>query len=165
MFNFSKIVKISIYITLVILTINLLSSMSNGFSWVKTAQYFGIGFIYSFTLTCVNAYFYNYISKIYSWEKQPKRRLWIGAVGSILLTIITFALIQAVISILIYGNSVSYFIENETATPYVFALIISVFASLIIHAYYFYKTECNICFHLSNLGTKFPLFAPTLLYL
>jgi len=114
--------------------------MSNGFSWVKTAQYFGIGFIYSFTLTCVNAYFYNYISKIYSWEKQPKRRLWIGAVGSILLTVITFALIQAVISILIYGNSVSYFIENETATPYVFALIISVFASLIIHAYYFYKT-------------------------
>lgn len=140
MFNFSKIFKISIYITLVILIINLLSTISQGFSWARTAQYFGIAFIYSFVLTCVNAYFNNYISKLYSWEEEPKKRLWIGAIGSILLTLITFALIQAVVSIVIYGNSVNYFIENQTITPYLIALIISIIASLVFHAYFFYKT-------------------------
>lgn len=140
MFNFSKIFKISIYISLVILAINLLSTISQGFSWVKTAQYFGIGFIYSFALTCVNAFYNNYISKLYSWEEQPQKRLWIGAIGSIILTLVTFALIQAIISIVVYGNSVSYFIENQTVTPYIIALVISIIASLIFHAYFFYKT-------------------------
>ncbi|MCK0156986.1 2TM domain-containing protein [Cellulophaga sp. F20128] len=139
MFSFIKILKVSIYITLAILVVNVVVTFNEGFSLVNTLKSAGIGFLYSFTLSCVNAYYFQYISSVFSWENEPKKRLWIGALGSVVLTVVAFGFVRLIISLALYSNSISYFFENETMGPYMIALAISIIVSLALHAYYFYK--------------------------
>ncbi|MGJ8659489.1 MAG: 2TM domain-containing protein [Cellulophaga fucicola] len=140
MFNLKKIFKISLYITGAILVVNLLVSFKDdSFSLMNTARGAAIGFLYSFVLSSVNAYYFQYITTVYTWEHQPKKRLWFGAFGSILLTVIAFAIVKFIIAIVLFGSTIGYFINNQTLAPYLVALLISIVVSLALHAYYFYK--------------------------
>ncbi|ADY30332.1 MULTISPECIES: 2TM domain-containing protein [Cellulophaga] len=139
MFNIKKILKISIYITVVISVINVLGSIGDGFSLIKTLRGIAITFLYSFVLSVVNSYYFQYISNIYSWEEQPKKRLWLGALGSVVLTVIAFAIVKFIIAIVLFGTSVEYYVNNQTLSPYMIAILISIVVSLALHAYYFYK--------------------------
>ncbi|WBU88702.1 2TM domain-containing protein [Cellulophaga omnivescoria] len=139
MFNIKKILKLSIIITIIISVINVLGSIGDGFSLIKILRGIAITFLYSFVLSMVNSYYFQYISNIYSWEKQPKKRLWLGAFGSIILTLIAFAVVKFIIAIVLFGNSVEYYVSNQTLSPYFITLLISIVVSLALHAYYFYK--------------------------
>ncbi|SNR42213.1 Sensor histidine kinase, LytS/YehU family [Maribacter sedimenticola] len=137
--NFLKVLKIGVIITLVIVIINLLFSDWDTITWFGELQFAGITFLYSFVLTFVNAYFNQYISKIYSWEKHTQKRLWYGAIGSILLTILAFALLRCFIEVVLFGNDFSKFLETENLGHYLGILVITLIVSLFLHAFYFYK--------------------------
>ncbi len=102
-------------------------------------QHVIICFIFSFGLTVVNSYYYDGLNIRYSWEKTPKKRLWLGAIGSFVLTILTYGLLRYLVQFYFTGVSFIKFFQAERFDDYISALVITLIASLFAHAFYFYR--------------------------
>ncbi len=139
MSEFLKLIKVSVYITLAIVVASLLLDWNGDFSWGNQLEYTAIYFVFSFVLTFVNSYYYTFISKKLSWETQTLKRLWFGAIGSIVITMVVFALLKFGLNVGVYGKSAWGFINSQKIADYMVTLIITIIASLFIHAFYFYK--------------------------
>lgn len=137
--NFRKVLRISILIALVMEVFHLLFATWDTLTLSNELQYVGISFIYAFVLTAVNAYYNDYISTVYSWEKQTQKRLWFGALGSVILTLVAFAFVRMFTEVVLFGTDFNQFIAGEQLDAYVLALVITVIVSLFLHAFYFYK--------------------------
>nr|WP_243835231.1 2TM domain-containing protein [Maribacter spongiicola] len=118
---------------------NILFSDFENITLNRVLQFAGISFIYSFVLTCVNAYYNDFISNIYSWEKQTQKRLWYGAIGSVVLTVLAFGVVRWFVEVVLFSASFDHFIANEKLEYYISALAITLVVSLFLHAFYFYK--------------------------
>ncbi|MEO0570620.1 MAG: 2TM domain-containing protein [Bacteroidota bacterium] len=139
MWNFTKVVKISLLITVFVAFLSIVIFGDGDYSLESITRNVIISAIFSFGLTAVNSYYYDGIDIRYSWEKTPQKRLWIGAIGAFVLTLITFGLLRFLIYYYFTGSSFSEFVAQETADSYVIALIITLIASLFTHAFYFYR--------------------------
>jgi sensor histidine kinase YesM len=137
--SFIKVLKVSLLITIIISLMNLFIFNDDGYDAENVLRQIIISFIFSFGLTAANSYYYDGISIRYNWEIDPKKRLWFGAIGSIVITFVVFAILRYFLTFYYTGRSISEFIEKETATPYVIALVITLIASLFLHAFYFYR--------------------------
>jgi sensor histidine kinase YesM len=137
--GFVKVLKVSLLITIIISLMNLFIFNDDGYDTENVLRQIIISFIFAFGLSAANAYYYNFISARYDWVKTPKKRLWFGAIGSILITIGCFAIIRYVITLYFTGKTINEFIKEEEAGPYIIALVITLIASLFIHAFYFYR--------------------------
>lgn len=137
--NFIKVLKVSLLITVFISLMNLFIFNYGDLSMESVIRQIIISFIFSFGLTAANSYYYDGISIRYDWEKDPKKRLWFGAIGSIVITFIVFGILRYFLTFYYTGRSVSEFIEKEEITPYIIALVITLIVSLFIHAFYFYR--------------------------
>ncbi|WP_339627619.1 2TM domain-containing protein [uncultured Maribacter sp.] len=137
--SFLKVLRASIVITVIMVIIRLLFADWDKISTYRELQFAGVSFIYSFVLTCVNAYYNEYISKIYSWDKQTQKRLWFGALGSIALTVLAFAVVRWFTEVVLFGMDFNTFITTEKSEYYIYALVITLIVSLFLHAFYFYK--------------------------
>ncbi len=101
---------------------------------------FSIHLLYSTVLTLMNFYFFYYLDTKLSWKGSPKKRLIIGAVGSIIITMIGLVVLRFVTLVVIFGHPVERFLNDENAGMYyLFGLIITLFVSLVFHAIFFYK--------------------------
>jgi len=137
--QFLTVLKVSIFITAVIVGINLLINYGEEIVLMELLENIVIAFMYSFVLTGVNAYFHEYATTKYSWETDTQKRLWFGAIGSIILTMVAFAMVRWFVEVIIQGHTFENFLANERLQYYVAALIITLVASLFIHAFHFYK--------------------------
>ena len=137
--SFIKVVRISLVITIFVSILSIFVFGDGDYSYESIMRNIVIAFIFSFGLTAVNSYYYDGLNIRYSWEETPKKRLWAGAIGSFVLTIITFGLLRFLIHYYYTGDSFSVFISKETADSYIIALIITLVAFLFTHAFYFYR--------------------------
>ena len=137
--NFIRLLKISFYITLGVALMNILFFLDEPLTWLVFLEIFGLSFMFSFGLTLANVYYYDGISIRYDWETQPKTRLWAGALGSVVISMLVFGLLRLFMIVVLYGYSWEFFVENEHATPYIIAIIITIVISLFLHAFHFYK--------------------------
>ena len=137
--EFFNLFKISVLLTIVIAIVSKIIFWERDFEWHEQLEFVGVNFIFVFVLTLVNIYYNKYISSKYSWETQTQTRLWIGAIGSIILTVISFGLIRMFISLVVYEKTLSDFIAGEKSSYYIIALVITLVVSLFFHAFYFYK--------------------------
>ncbi len=137
--NFIKVLKVSLIITVFISLMNIFIFNDGDYSIENAIRQIIISFIFSLALTAANSYYYDGISLKYDWEKDPKKRLWFGAIGSIVITIVVFAILRYFLTFYYTGRSLGEFIEKEEFTPYLIALIITLIASLFIHTFYFYR--------------------------
>ncbi len=126
-------------ITFVVAILSIFVWGNGDYSFDNIVQQITISFIFSFGLTLVNSYFYDGMNLRYSWENDPKKRLFIGAIGSFVLTILTFGLLRYLIHF--YFNRVSFieFFRNEDFGSYITAIVITIIALLFTHAFYFYR--------------------------
>ncbi len=99
----------------------------------------GYTMIYAVVLTLMNSFYFEYINTKIDWKKYASYRIFAGAVGSVILTMIGIFLIRIVINILIEGNSWEAFIQGERAIYYIIALLITIVVTIFFHALYFYK--------------------------
>ncbi|TDQ29399.1 2TM domain-containing protein [Zeaxanthinibacter enoshimensis] len=99
----------------------------------------GYNFLYSVVLTFINASFFNYLNHKVKWGKYKRFRLWIGILGSILLTMGGIFMIRVAVEMTMGGETWSEFVATEKRIHYVIALIITLVASMIFHTFYFYK--------------------------
>ena len=137
--EFSKIIKVSILITVGIVLLNLIINFGQPVQLMELLERIGVTFIYSFVLTAVSSLFHVYATKRYSWETQTQKRLWFGAIGSVVVTVMAFGLVRWFVEVIIYGMTFENFVANERVYYYVIALTITLVVSLFIHAFYFYK--------------------------
>lgn len=102
-------------------------------------ELFSYYIIYSVPLTLVNSYFFWYLNNKITWVKYSKFRILTGFLGSIIVTLIAVFLINACISTVIQGNTVTEFLSGERAEYYIKILLITLVISLFFHAVYYYK--------------------------
>ncbi|SNR32561.1 2TM domain-containing protein [Lutibacter flavus] len=133
--------KISIIIAIVIFVIEKLV-FGGGFnsSVSDLIKAFGIHFMYAFVLSAINGYFYYYLNERYSWKEHSKKRLIIGAAGSIVLSMIGLVVLRYITLVIILGNPLESFLNDKYAyNYYLFSLALTLVASLVFHAIFFYK--------------------------
>lgn len=119
--------------------INVLANLGNEVDWLDQLKGAVVTFVYAFIITAVNAYYNSFLTNRYSWETHTQLRLWFGAVGSVVLTVLSFGLARVFVEMGIYGQSFGQFLATENIETYIFTLIIAIGVSAIIHAFYFYK--------------------------
>lgn len=134
-----RVVRVSLYITGGISLVSIIRAFSNGIVWSDELMYAGITFVYSFIITATNIYYNAYLSRKYDWEVETQKRLWLGAIGSIILTVVAYGVARMMHEVVFYSTDFELFIQNEELSDYVFVLLIAVLASAILHAFYFYK--------------------------
>jgi len=137
--DLNAVLKVSLILTVIIVLLNLLVNYGQPIVLMEVLQMTGIAFLYCIVLTAVGSSFHNYASRKYSWENQPKKRLWFGAIGSVILTVLAFGAVRWFEKVIIFNVSFESFLENERAINYVIALVITLIISLFIHAFYFWK--------------------------
>ncbi|WP_282050145.1 2TM domain-containing protein [Maribacter aquivivus] len=137
--SFLKVVRTAVIITLVMELVRLLLSDWENITLYRELQFAGIAFLYSFALSLVNMYFSDYISQKYSWENEAQKRLWFGAAGSIVLTVLAFGAVRAFTEIYILGKNFEQYLAGERVEYYFYALLVTLVVSLFLHAFYFYK--------------------------
>lgn len=99
---------------------------------------FSIYQLYGFAITFVNYYFFDYLGKKVSLENQANKRILLGFIGSLLLTILVLIALRFVVVVYIYGGDPNTFLNNSKSY-FVFGITVTIIASLLFHIFYFYK--------------------------
>ncbi len=137
--DFNVVIKVSLILTVIIVLLNLIVNLGEEVLLLNVLEKTGISFIYCFVLTWVNSYFHNFATRKYSWEAHPVKRLWFGAIGAVILTVLAFGLVRWFVEVIIYGQDFNAFLETESIVNYIVALVITLVVSLFVHAVYFWK--------------------------
>jgi len=95
--------------------------------------------MYSFVIGFSNMGLFAYLKKKGRLKESSKKRLLLNFGYSIIVTLICLVLLNFVTSVVIFENSVAYFIKQQRPGSYVFGLIITVLIILAFHLFYFYK--------------------------
>lgn len=95
--------------------------------------------LYSFAIGFTNMSFFSFLEK-QNWNKTDlPKRIIVGVLGSVVLTLITLFFLRLFIALSVEGSSFSAFIKNESSKVYVFSLWITLSVVAIFHFIYFYK--------------------------
>ncbi|MGB5982397.1 MAG: 2TM domain-containing protein [Nonlabens sp.] len=136
--RFFEICYASVVIAIAITIINYFLD-SNGQSLEECATNLAINLMFSFSLTLANNWMFHVMDGFLTWEENGLKRLIIGAVGSVIVTMLVLFILLFVVRVMIYDESVSSFFENQEWEWYWFGLIITLVITVIFHAIYFYK--------------------------
>lgn len=99
----------------------------------------GYYFLYSIVLTYVNKTYFEYLNHKVVWKKYGKYRLMIGALGGVVLTMLSVFFIRILIKVGFEGKSWEEFMEGERAAFYIIALLVTLVVSVFFHAAYMYR--------------------------
>ena len=129
---------ISIVVASVIISLEVLFGTDVDFSdtFVQQIAYYCL---YGITLTMVNSAYFDYLNHVVVWVKYVKYRLYIAALGSVLVTMIAIFFLRLLVNVGIKNESFDVFIAGEKLKYYVISLLITMVISLFFHAVYFYK--------------------------
>ncbi|XLS28002.1 2TM domain-containing protein [Flavobacteriaceae bacterium M23B6Z8] len=94
---------------------------------------------FSINITIVNSYFFDYLNLKVDWSKKGRYRFLIGAVGSVVLTMITIFFTRFIVFVGFESRPIENFLQNERAIYYFNALIITTVITIFFHAAYFYR--------------------------
>jgi hypothetical protein len=139
--NIKYLLKVSIIIALGIFIVERLIFKGDfNLPLSQMLKIFGIHFMYAFTLSVINGFFYKYLEEKLSWELSSFKRLIIGAAGSVFLTMLGLVLLRFITLVVILGQPIERFVNDKNAaTYYTFGLVITLIVSLVFHTIYFYK--------------------------
>lgn len=135
----SKITKYSVYISLFVFIIERLIS-TNGFktSAENLATIYAIDFIYAFVLSILNFKYSQLLDKFISWKELPKKRLFYGIIGAVIVTMIGITILRYFVVLFFEHGNFNDFL-NTSKTYYIFSFIITINVLITIHAIYFFK--------------------------
>lgn len=138
---FSNFFKITFFISLAVYL------FGQGAGWIdgqpigtfaEEIKNFAAYFLYGFLIGGVNIYLVFELDKRFSWDTDANKRLVIGLIGSIIVSLFAIAVARLILT-LFNGHSVQYFLENQKAIHYFYSLLITLVIVLIFHVFHFYK--------------------------
>ncbi len=102
-------------------------------------KWWSIAFTYSFTLSYLNIFYFRYINKL-DWKNQGLKRVFIGATGSVIITLIGYFLCELIFSVIVLQKQTfDEFIESQSFSNYLYPILLTSIISLFFHVIYFYK--------------------------
>ncbi|MDY8137387.1 2TM domain-containing protein [Aquimarina sp. 2201CG5-10] len=140
--NIKNIKLLVIAILLVTVIVGLINFIFSGFKIgrISSIEWWGIALIYSTVLTVLNSTYFGFINKRYSWKDQGLKKLFIGAGGAIVVTILGYAFCEYLVAVIILEKQTTVdFLESQSPGDYLFPLLFTTIISLFFHAFYFYK--------------------------
>lgn len=134
-----RILKISLVITLIVIVINLVFSDFE-LKYLMDIKTLGIFFFYSFSISAVNAWFFDFFNKRFSWDKTPIKAIILASSGSIILTLLAYFFCRTV-HLVVFTNKFTFkeFLKQEQFSFYFFPLIFTISVMLVFYVIYFYK--------------------------
>ncbi len=103
-------------------------------------QKFGIYFIYSFVIGTANMLLVRKLDRMFPWKEIPKKRAIFGALGAVIVSMISIIALRVFTVLLIENNTWQYFITHESALMYFYSLILTLVIVLVFYVINFYKT-------------------------
>ena len=116
--------------------------LSDGFAFNNVRGFlieFSFYQLYAFVLGYSNMFYFSYLEQRQWGEKDGIKRIVIGVLGSVIITIIGLILLRMFTSLYFYGQTFDYFIAHETLKPYQFGLWITLTIVITFHVIYFYN--------------------------
>lgn len=107
-------------------------------------KYFVISFLYAFIITIANVAGFDILYSKFSWDKDAKKLVVIGVIGSVLWSTLAFFTARFSHLIFIEGYSIEQFVKQESFETYLFSMFIAFIITLAFHAFYFYKALQDI---------------------
>ncbi|MGB3590057.1 MAG: histidine kinase [Nonlabens sp.] len=98
-----------------------------------------INFMFAVVLTIGNTTYFEILSKWLPWERKPVSRMIVGALGSVVLSMLLLFLLLMLTRVLIFDTPLKTFMEQQRLEWYVFGLVITIIVALAYHAVFFYK--------------------------
>ena len=118
------------------------NGLSGGFNFTDNKELllnFTLYQLYSFVLGFSNMLFFQYLEKL-NWKPNDRlKRIAIGILGSVLITLTGLFFLRSVIAVTLYGKNYQEFLANETFDNYKFGLWITLTIVIIFHFVYFYN--------------------------
>lgn len=133
-----KLIWVSALIALLISLINIVTTGRLN-SWPDEIEAYVINYVFSICITAVNFGFFDFIGRFYTWTENGMKRLLLGAIGSVVVTMITLFVVLFSLRVFYFGQPVSAFFEQQKLDWYLFGFTFTMFMSVIFHAFYFYK--------------------------
>ena len=114
--------------------------MGGKVAWnIELAMSFGFTMLYGYSLYYANAILFMQLDNYFKEERFSRKRLFIGAFASFLLSIFVIFLLRIFEDVIIEGKSLEAFLATERPANYLVAIVVTFFVTLGIHAFYFYK--------------------------
>lgn len=129
---------ISVAVTVFVLF--LLVAQNQRFGIETHLEWVGTIFLYSLCIGMVNYSFFQWLNKRLSWKTQARRIFITGILGSVILTVLVYALCKFIhLQIMGSEQSLRQFIARQELVEYIFVFLITLVVSFFMHALYFYK--------------------------
>ncbi|AUC84548.1 histidine kinase [Polaribacter sp. ALD11] len=93
-----------------------------------------ISSMYSFTLGLGNGIINEYLNTKWDWVHETNKRVWVGAVATVLYTVIAVLIIHYIQYILIFGHNFDTFFKGYLVWVHVIAIIFSLGVATFFHA-------------------------------
>lgn len=126
---------------LIALAIHILNFLATGFeiSFLWQWKQLLVNYTYACIIGIANIWFFKFLNKKGSWEKQPKKMLMYGVTGSVLVSTLSFFIARLVHKLIFENYSFSEFMEMEHVGNYIFSMLIAFIVTLLFHLFYFFK--------------------------
>lgn len=116
--------------------------LSGGFNFKSVNDFlidFGFYQLYSFVLGYANMAFFDYMEKR-SWKSGDTiKRIVLGIIGAVIISMICIFFLRVFISVILYGSDFSTFLSNESWKGYSFGVWITLTVVSVFHIIYFYN--------------------------
>lgn len=132
------VVGIGVFIVMLII------QYANGYAIANGRQlltWFAYNQFYAIILYLVNAYYFRFLLKKFPDRVFKIKNLLKGAVGGILLTVLSLFFIRMITEVLIGGQNLSRFFASENFGYYYVSFLISIVITAIFYAVYFYRNK------------------------
>jgi len=94
--------------------------------------------LYAFVLSFINFYYFEFLEQL-NWHGNFVKRISIGTIGSIILTMIGFFGLRLFTVVGFEGKSFTFFLENESIRYYTFSLWITLTILITFYFIYYFK--------------------------
>lgn len=132
-----KVIKLTLLIFVVIQVTNVIMGSTVKLNQQLVTQFLFTA-LYTFSLYAANAVLFVKLDSFFT-DRFSIKRLVTGFVGSFLVSLLVIFLMH-VFEVVVYENQTfDYFLANEKPSKYVFAIVITFFVTLSVHAISFYK--------------------------
>lgn len=136
--EFPRATWISVSVFLVLVLIRFLINGAVAFDYNLLVN-FGYTMLYGYSLYFANSFIFGKLDAVFKDNRFTKKRLFIGALASFLITLLVIFLMRILEDVIIEKQTFNDFLANEKPANYIVAIIITLVVTLAIHAFYFYK--------------------------
>jgi sensor histidine kinase YesM len=130
-------VKIVLVICIVSILIELF--VGNHFSWEDLKISFFFNFYYGMPLALLNGLLFDYLNRMFPWDKVPRKRAILGFVVTVIMNLVIVLVLNILYFGLYLGNGVASVFDAKYSMYYLIALIITIIISLFFHSVGFFK--------------------------